>query len=78
LPLTFANPADYDKVREDDRVAVVGLPGLGPDKPLTVRLTHADGSTDALEVRHTMSESQIRWFQAGSSLNALAREQGAA
>jgi aconitate hydratase len=71
LPLTFASPEDYDKVREDDRVALTGLEQLAADKPLTVVLTHADGSKDSFEVNHSLSETQIGWFRAGSALNAL-------
>jgi aconitate hydratase A / 2-methylisocitrate dehydratase len=72
LPLTFANPADYELIRETDRVDIVGLLSLAPGKPLTVRLRHDDGSSHAIEVRHTFSAGQIAWFKAGSSLNALA------
>lgn len=32
LPLTFANPADYDKVQPSDRVSLVGLDRLAPGK----------------------------------------------
>jgi len=71
LPLTFTNPADYDKVREDDRVSILGLAGLAPGKPLTVELAHADGTTDRFEVAHTLSEEQIGWFEAGSALNVI-------
>jgi aconitate hydratase len=73
LPLTFADPADYEKVREDDRVSVLGLAGLAPGKPLRVVLKHADGGRDELEVRHTMNAEQIGWFEAGSALNVLRR-----
>ncbi len=72
LPLTFKNPADYDKVQVKDRVAIRGLEGLAPGQSLTVELTHEDGSIDRCEVQHSLSAAQISWFQAGSSLNALA------
>lgn len=71
LPLTFANPADYDKVRVDDRVALVGLSGLGKGAPITLVLAHADGSTDQVELRHSFSPEQARWFEAGSALNLI-------
>jgi aconitate hydratase len=73
LPLTFADPADYEKVREDDRVNVLGLTGLAPGKPLRVVLKHADGTRDEIEVRHTFNAEQIGWFRAGSALNVLRR-----
>ena len=71
LPLTFANPADYDRVQERDRVSILGLAGLAPGKPLRVTLEHADGSRDEIEARHTFSAEQIAWFKAGSALNIL-------
>jgi aconitate hydratase len=78
LGLTFADPADYDKVREDDVIDILGLTEFTPGKPLTVRLTHADGSTDEFPVNHTFNEAQIAWFRAGSALNLIrAQEAGA-
>ena len=71
LPLTFAEPADYDEVRADDRVDVLGLADLAPDRPVTVRLTHADDSTQELEANHTFNAEQLGWFRAGSALNAM-------
>jgi aconitate hydratase len=71
LPLTFADPADYDKVRADDRVDVLGLADLAPDRPVTVRLCHMDGTIDEFEATHTYSHEQIAWFRAGSALNAM-------
>lgn len=32
LPLTFANPADYDKIRPDDKISLLGLKDLAPGK----------------------------------------------
>jgi aconitate hydratase len=71
LPLTFANPADYDKVQESDKVSVLGLSKLAPGQPLTVRLHHADGKTEDFAVKHTLNAEQIGWFKAGSALNIL-------
>ncbi len=71
LPLTFADPADYDRVHEADRVSVRGLARLAPGAPLRVILHHDDSSEDALEVRHTLNADQIAWFRAGSALNLL-------
>jgi aconitate hydratase len=75
LPLTFANPADYDKVREDDVVDILGLPSLKPGQPLTVKLTHHDGTTETFLANHTMSGEQIEYFKAGSALNLVAQQQ---
>ncbi|HSQ74339.1 MAG TPA: aconitase family protein, partial [Bacteroidota bacterium] len=72
LPLTFANPVDYDKVREDDRASILGLTTLTPGKPLTLVLKHADGRVDECALNHTFNENQIGWFKAGSALNLIA------
>jgi len=74
LALTFANPADYDKVREDDTVAITGLAGFAPGKPLTLVLTHADGSKDECKLNHSYNAEQIAWFKAGSALNIIKAE----
>jgi len=71
LGLTFVNPADYDKVQEDDTVDILGLADFAPGKNLTIRLNHADGSSDEFEVAHTYNEAQIEWFHAGSALNKI-------
>jgi aconitate hydratase len=72
LPLTFADPGDYDKVRAADAVDVLGVTELAPGSRLRVVLHHADGSRDELAANHTMSEEHIAWFKAGSALNLLA------
>lgn len=71
LALMFVNPADYEKVREGDRISVVGLSGFAPGKNLTVEIVHADGSKDSFEARHTYNAEQIAWFKAGSALNLM-------
>jgi aconitate hydratase len=71
LPLTFANPADYDKLQEDDRVSIVGLTEFRPGKPLSIRVKHSDGNEDRISLNHTFNESQIEWFRAGSALNLM-------
>jgi len=76
LPLTFSNPADYDKVQEKDRISVLGLAKLAPDQSLEVVLSHEDGSQDRVQVEHTLNQEQIAWFRAGSALNVLRSENG--
>jgi len=71
LGLTFANPADYDKVREDDSIDILGLQSFTPGVPLTIVLNHSDGSKEEFKVNHTYNESQIEWFKAGSALNLI-------
>lgn len=72
IPLTFADPADYDKVRPDDRVSLLGLQDLAPGKSVECVLKHSDGSTDKVTLNHTMNAAQINWFKAGSALNHMA------
>jgi aconitate hydratase len=70
LPLTFADPVDYDRVEQDDRVTISGLYGLEPGKPVTVLLKKKDGRVEQIRCHHTMTKEQIAWFRAGSALNA--------
>jgi aconitate hydratase len=71
LPLTFANPADYDLLREDDRVSLLGLAELAPSSTVRMVIKHADGSTDEATLVHTFNENQVEWFKAGSALNLI-------
>ncbi len=75
LPLTFANPADYEKIRATDRIDITGLTTLAPNSVVTVVIHHWDGKSESIEARHTMSERQIEWFRAGSALNWISDEQ---
>lgn len=69
LALTFADPADYDRIREDDHISITGLTSFAPSVPLTVTLAHTDGTTDSFEALHSYNDIQIDWFRAGSALN---------
>ena len=71
LALTFANAADYDKIQEDDSIAILGLTSFAPGKQLTIELTHKDGSKESFAVNHTYNDGQIGWFKAGSALNLI-------
>ena len=77
LGLTFANPADYDKVQEDDTIDINGLTEFSPGRPLEVVLHHADGTEDEFKVNHTYNEGQIEWFKAGAALNIIRMKQSA-
>lgn len=74
LALTFVNPADYDKVRQDDVIDLQGFDTMAPGKNLTIQLRHADGTTETFEVAHTYNEAQISWVRAGSALNKIREE----
>jgi aconitate hydratase len=71
LPLTFANPKDYDLFEQADRVSVVDLQALAPGRPVEVRIHKPDGRTVTIQTRHSLTEEHIGWFRAGSALNAL-------
>ena len=74
LGLTFANPADYDKIQETDTVDILGLDEFTAGVPLKIKLNHADGSNDVFEVNHTYNDTQIEWFKAGSALNLIKQQ----
>ncbi len=74
LALTFADPADYDKILEDDTFDILGLDDFRPGVPLQVVLHHGDGTQDTIEVNHTYNEAQIAWYRAGSALNLIRME----
>ena len=69
LALTFQDPADYDRIRADDRLSLVGLEEMAPDQPVECRIKHPDGTSETLRLNHTFSASQLEWFRKGSALN---------
>ena len=77
LALTFANPADYDKVQEDDTIDIEGLTEFAPGRPLEIVLHHANGSQDEFMVNHTYNQGQIEWFKAGAALNIIRMKESA-
>jgi aconitate hydratase len=74
LPLTFANPADYDVIGEDDRLSIIGLADLAPNEPVTVVVAKPAGTMVRISANHTMSDEQIAWFRAGSALNIIRQQ----
>ena len=67
----YQGDSDYDKVREDDLISIVGMDSFAPSTPLTAVLSHSDRSRESITVLHTYNEEQIAWFKAGSALNHL-------
>ena len=78
MPLTFADPTDYDRIKQDDRVSFPDLDKISPGKPVIVRLTHADGRREEFTAHHSLTRDQIAWFMAGSALNAIRKASAAA
>ena len=77
LPLTFANPADYDRVHPTDKLSIVGLTKFATGVPLTIKGKRANGETYEFPVNHTFNAGQIDWFKAGSALNLMAEKHAA-
>ena len=75
LPLTFADPKDYDKILEEDKADIVGLDKLSPGNPVKMIVKHKNDKKDEILLNHTMNETQIKWFEAGSALNLIAKSQ---
>lgn len=75
LPFTFSNAADWEKIRETDRLDITGLAALTPGKPVSCTLVHEDGSRETIQLVHTMTPQQIGWFKAGSALNLIRAQQ---
>jgi aconitate hydratase len=71
LALTFSDPADFDKILEDDLFDLGGLDTFLPGTPLTLTLRHAGGTSDTITVNHSYSDLQVKWFKAGSALNYM-------
>ncbi|MCU0370524.1 MAG: aconitase family protein, partial [Bacteroidales bacterium] len=69
LALTFADPDDYNKIKEDDSIDIIGLKEMAPGKQLAIVLHHADGTSESFPVNHTYNKNQIEWFRAGAALN---------
>ncbi len=73
LPLTFEDPADYDKVREDDMIDL-DVKEIAPGSQVKMTLKHSDGTEDEVMLNHTMNQQQIDWFKVGSALNLMAKK----
>lgn len=70
LPLTFANPADYDKVQPHSKISLLGLDKLAPGKQVDCEIK-TDGKVSKIKLNHSFNEQQIEWFKAGSALNRM-------
>lgn len=70
VPLTFANPDDYELIGEDDRLNVLNLPPV-PGQPVHCQIVKPDGTVIDFECAHTFSDEQVEWFRAGSALNIV-------
>ena len=71
LALTFADKNDYNKIREDDNIDIIGLNNFKTGIPLSIVLHHSDGTSDEFFVNHSYNHNQIEWFKAGGALNII-------
>jgi len=71
LTLTFSDKEDYAKIRENDKIDIVGLKDLKPGKQISLVLKHSNGKTENISARHSYNEAQIEWFKSGSALNVI-------
>lgn len=74
LGLTFANESDYDLIQEDDTFNFLDLTEFAPNKQLTLEIVHTDGSKDTIKLNHTYNENQIEWYNHGSALNLIKKQ----
>ncbi len=72
LALRFRDPADYERIHEGDRVSLLDLAELAPGRPVLCRLSHPDGSSEAIALDHSYNAHQVLWFREGSALNLMA------
>lgn len=72
LALTFADPADYNRIKGTDSIDILGLASFVPGKPLTARVhPSAGGAPFDITLNHSFNAEQIEWFKAGSALNLM-------
>ncbi len=74
LGLTFDNENDYDLIQEDDTINFLDLDQFSPDKSLNIEFVHADGSKDVIKTNHTYNQQQIDWYNEGSALNLIKKQ----
>jgi len=75
LALTFQNPNNYEKIRENDTIDIIGLPEFAPVAELQISLHHEDDAREILTMEHTYSKLQIEWFWQGSAINWISKQE---
>jgi aconitate hydratase len=74
LGLTFNNESDYDLIQEDDIFNFIDLETFKPGKPLIIEVIHSDKTKDLIVTNHTYNQSQIDWYNEGSALNLIKKQ----
>ena len=65
----------YREQGYDDRISLVGLRDLAPDKQIMCYVHHSDGTHETLQLNHSLNPTQIEWFRAGAAINLLHSDQ---
>ena len=76
LAFTFANPEDYDKIREGDTIDLLHIEDMKQGKDVTMVLHHQDETQNRITLKHTFNSAQFEWFEAGSALNLIRKKEG--
>lgn len=71
MPLTFANPDDYNKIQPSDKISLLNLAKFAPGQSVQCEIKHSDGTKETIQLKHTFNKNQIDWFKAGSALNRM-------
>ncbi|OCF31425.1 aconitate hydratase, mitochondrial [Kwoniella heveanensis BCC8398] len=71
LALTFADPADYDRVTGSDEISLIGLKEISPGKRVTMVVKPKNGAEWSCALNHSFNDEQISFFRAGSALNYM-------
>ena len=74
LALTFDDPSEYERIRQDDLIDIPDFEDMAPGEQLTVVAKHSDGTQDSFKVNHTYNDLQIEWVKAGSALNLIRKQ----
>jgi len=70
LALHFIDREDYASIGKGDTVAIKNLSTLAPNSTVDVEITRQDGTKVTFPATHTYTADQVKWFKAGSAMNA--------
>lgn len=73
LPLTFVDPADYDRIALGDRISLMGVEEgeLMPEKQVGLHVQTQEGISWEAKLNHSYRERQLNWLRAVSALNHI-------
>ena len=71
LALTFVEPADHEKILEDDNLSILGLKDLQEGSYVKCIIHHSNDIDEEILLKHSYNSLQVEWFKAGSALNLM-------